>query len=427
VQLTVNKNGRAEFIYIHNGRGLASGMVRNHDPNSFAEKYRYELTGAAFMTEIDGISVAIPSRSTTVSSLLNSVLGGNNDVGSLLRDWQSGTFSGPGGRHLDPTIAAVLNSMTEMTGKPHNDARSEFGKQLSGFLNAMGFGNNGKGPSTAKPGKSSGFGFGPRNASLYSDSSDAPHNTSLVPTTTKDSNPAFDFSGKGGGSTGSSGGGMIGAVKDFLNTPVSIGPAGGLETNVGTLIGGLISGAAAGTSDPAKSDKPVEQPKLTEGQKAAEEAKKKEADDAKAAKEKKDADEKAEREKKEKEEKEKKEKEEKDKKKLVDPDSSTSTFVNFPSVAEIESRLNQRKHPVNPNGDGGTTQIDTSSPPPHKGGIDPTVALFDGESRGTVLSLSWKVAAGGGNRDPVRPDLAPEPPSPPTTGGTSPNVGKRWP
>jgi hypothetical protein len=45
-------------------------------------------------------------------------------------------------------------------------------------------------------------------------------------------------------------------------------------------------------------------------------------------------------------------------------------------------RLNGRKQPVDPHTDGAQPQIDTSSPPPNHGGIDPTVARYDGEVYG---------------------------------------------
>ena len=57
LRLAVTKNGRAEYFYVHDGRGLVRGLVLSTDPNAFAEKYTHELTGAAYMKEINGVSV----------------------------------------------------------------------------------------------------------------------------------------------------------------------------------------------------------------------------------------------------------------------------------------------------------------------------------------------------------------------------------
>jgi len=171
-------------------------------------------------------------------------------------------------------------------------------------------------------------------------------------------------------------------IQDVITTPATIGPAGGLETTVGAPVGGIVGGLSPG--DPAKAAPPPAD-RSDAARKAAEEAgenQKKEAADKAAA-------EKAAREaldkenaaaKKEAEEKKKKEEEEAAKKKYVDPDAAATATVTFPSPREIEAKLNQRKRPMNPNGGiGAGGQIDTSSPPPRLGGIDPTVAYFDGE------------------------------------------------
>jgi hypothetical protein len=74
-------------------------------------------------------------------------------------------------------------------------------------------------------------------------------------------------------------------------------------------------------------------------------------------------------------------------------------------------RLDGRKHPVNPD-----TPVDEpadpSSIPSHPDGVDPTVALFDGElSTGTTGELSLKVTTApidyDRNRDSA-PTVAPE-------------------
>ena len=58
-------NGRGtNYVYTFNGRGLATGLTPTDDPNAFAERYGYELTGSYFVTEIGGIPVAPPDSTT---------------------------------------------------------------------------------------------------------------------------------------------------------------------------------------------------------------------------------------------------------------------------------------------------------------------------------------------------------------------------
>jgi hypothetical protein len=203
-----------------------------------------------------------------------------------------------------------------------------------------------------------------------------------VPPPREPANPAFDFSGRGSGAapSGSS------VVKDFFDTPVVIGP----ETTVGALIGGALGGvhpsdnskeAPAPGTNPSGTGGPTQAEK--NAQEAAEKQKKEQADKEKAERE---AAEKAqanyEKQKKEKEEAEKKKKsivEEGDK--YTDPDAWHVTTVTFSTAAEVETMLNVLKHPANPNGgDGGQPTLDLSSPPPRHGGLDPTIAYFDGDA-----------------------------------------------
>jgi hypothetical protein len=108
-----------------------------------------------------------------------------------------------------------------------------------------------------------------------------------------------------------------------------------------------------------------------------------------------------------------------------DPDAAANAQVVLPTAKELEARLNQNKRPVNPNGGGGSPQIDASSPPPQSGGLDPTIAYFDGEGSGLL----------GGTGVP-KLSIAPityvrgwEPPvgGPSQGGGSAPNAGKSWP
>src|SRR5262245_53783563 len=94
-------------------------------------------------------------------------------------------------------------------------------------------------------------------------------------------------------------------------------------------------------------------------------------------------------------------------KKYVDPDQAMQPAL--PAPEQIEMRLNGRKRPVNPNGGARGFQIDASSPPLHFGGLDPTVARFDGEIQvnGTG-ELSLRITAApidyGQDREPGTPD-----------------------
>jgi YD repeat-containing protein len=64
-RLTVDRGGRTDYWYVHNGRGLAAGLVRTTDPNAFAERYGYEIQGFPFVKEIDGLRVDLPQRVDT--------------------------------------------------------------------------------------------------------------------------------------------------------------------------------------------------------------------------------------------------------------------------------------------------------------------------------------------------------------------------
>ena len=89
---------RTDYVYVHDGRGQASGLVVGTDPNAFAERYGYEITGASFMKEIDGLPVDLPSRAGARSAFLNAILS-DNGLGGL-RDWENGTLAGFGGTRI---------------------------------------------------------------------------------------------------------------------------------------------------------------------------------------------------------------------------------------------------------------------------------------------------------------------------------------
>jgi YD repeat-containing protein len=458
-RLTVDRGGRADYWYILNGRGLAAGLVKATDPNAFAERYGYEITGFSFMKEIDGVKIEFPQRPDRASSLWNSVLAGDA-FGTLSRDWTNGTITGSGGRHLDPLIATTLN-MSDSIGGGHGTLKKTLGKQFESFLGMLGLsgrsngfishgGTGGKGTKdtdslvASGSGKSGSSGGGAiseggqglglsrmaRDFSLYAAGS-------LFPSSGQ--NPAFDFAGGGGGSSGTSGG-SAGSSGGFVKELQDFG-----KGTAGQVLTGLVKGGAAGFGGPPKNEAPAGSPSSSgSGEKKdsdkpenveQEQARKEREEKAKQDKEQKEKEQK-EKEAKEKEAKEKeagekegkgkdakdaKEKDETDDKKdkgttYVDPDQQYQSAVAI-TPEQLEMRLNGRKQPVDPNGGGGGWEIDMSSPPPNHGGIDPTVARFDGETAGG-LTLE-----GGEPRFPIAPirhvrDYEPlQPEFPPNGGG----------
>ncbi|MGH9966948.1 MAG: DUF6531 domain-containing protein [Pyrinomonadaceae bacterium] len=432
--------GSVDYTYVMNGRGLASGMVPTRNPNAFAERYGYEVTGASFMKEIDGVAVEFPARFSRGSDLRNSILNGEL-FGAVAKDWENGTISGSG-RHLDPMIVAALNTMNAVAGKGHTGVRATLGKQFNDMLGMLGLRETGRPAGAAPPGQGpAGSAKTVDSAASYGGSSkisgtmeSAPGNGKVFPGSPQDiswyaagdggtdynrSGGPFDFSG---GTTvqktydlpslGTTAKSTFEKVNDFMSTPITVGPAGGLETTRGTLIGGAVSGAGAGLSGPPKNEAPAGSGSThpapqNAGEKAAQEAKAK-AQQEQAAKEKAEK-EQVEKPKKEAEnaKKEQEKKEEKEEKKYVDPDQAMQPAL--PAPEQIEMRLNGRKRPVNPNGGAGGFEIDASSPPPQFGGLDPTVARFDGEIQvnGTgeiSLRVSTAPIDYAQDREPLTPD-----------------------
>jgi len=74
----------------------------------------------------------------------------------------------------------------------------------------------------------------------------------------------------------------------------------------------------------------------------------------------------------------------------------------------------QFKKPVNPRGDSGSADIDTSGPrSPGAGELDPTIAYISGDSGIGGGSINTFKLNGGFLEDPVDPMLAPEQPNGP--------------
>ena len=383
VQLTVNQGGIINYYYTQNGRGLASGLLYENNPNAFAEKYGYELTGASFVKEINGVPVEIPSRGTTASSLANSIVSGN-----YLKDWINGSLSSIGGTHITPEISAILNGIDRGIGKQFvkqygTTVRSGL-EGAQGYLEALGLGSGRNGLTSVGAGGGSGQlpagATNPNDMSLY---------------------------GRGELGTPVAGASlMLGGTMAILTGVGIIFATGGLATPV--VVAGYVAvfsgGAAIGfgavtVAAPVIEDEPAE-------------AKKQEAKQEKEEKEKRD-----------KEEKEKRDKEEKEKnkKKYVNPDADSGGGLNqfqLPSVRQVEAILMRIKTPVNPNnGNSVTPTIDIASLKFRRtNGFDPLVALIDGEI-GITGGTVGTVLIGGGLVDPLNPDLAPELPG---SGGTAP-------
>ncbi|MBI5716982.1 MAG: RHS repeat protein [Burkholderiales bacterium] len=453
-RLTVDRGGRADYWYLHNGRGLAAGLVKASDPNSFAERYGYEITGFSFMKEIGGIKVDLPERPDRASSLWNSVLAGDA-FGTLSRDWASGTVTGPGGRHLDPLIAAALNMSATIGGGTHGTLKMTLGKQFESFLGMLGLGGRsngfisrggtgGKGSKDtagassslggAEKGSSSGAATGggqgiglsrmARDFALYAAGS-------LFPSSGQ--NPAFDFTKGGGGSSGTSGG-SSGESTGFMSSPGGE-VLSGILTGIGTGLQSQISGGPPKgdppPGSPSSSGSGEKKPTSAEQEKAWKERQEKEAKEKEAKEREAREKEAKEKEAKEKEAKEKgekgkdskdaEEKDETDDKKdkgttYGDPDQQyQSAIVTTPE--QLEMRLNGRKQPVDPNAGGGGWEIDTSSPPPNHGGLDPTVVRFDGETFGGLTLEGGEPKFPIGPVRYVRDYEPPQPPHPPNGGG----------
>jgi hypothetical protein len=121
----------------------------------------------------------------------------------------------------------------------------------------------------------------------------------------------------------------------------------------------------------------------------------------------------------------------------VNPDSDGSVAPmfqsllesSFPSAWQVEVKFMDKKYPVNPKSGLGSPHVNTSSPPKKRpGGLDPTVALFDGESGvgggfGGGDFGGGNVFIGDGCTDFVRGWGAFNPKPEPVRGEISPNTG----
>ena len=420
VSLSSHRGGRADYVYVLNGSGRASGLLYAKNPSRFAEKYTYELTGAGFLSQLHGVTVGRPSGHTRAAGLANSILSGGHRR-STLTDLSNGTLAGLGGVHLNPQIAAVLNGNSVISGgKGHTSGDAVFDAQRRGLFDSDSghssqgsqggaLGSVGTGSHRGMASASGGF-INPKMRLYASDSGkntwDNFHYT--APTATEPKT-------------------VLGRLTDFANKSVSIGP---LDISVKDVAAGVAEGLKAPSDPPfPKGTGPVTPgPHLTSTEAAQEEKKHTETTSAEQKQRDKDAADKAANDKaaadKAAADAQAKEKA----KTYVNPDADTADFGAgyVLSPAQLEAHLNQVKHPVNPGGGGGTTPVDPSSPPPRHGGLDPTVAyLIDDDGWGE----GWSGALGS-----PRPSIAPldyvqgwtPPVLEPPTGGTIPINTHTW-
>ncbi len=411
-RLTVTRDGRVDYLYVHDGRGLVVGLVRADDPNAFAERYGYEITGAAYVTEIDGIKVELPDRSTKASTIWNSILMGDK-FGSLMHDWASGTLTGGDGRHLDATLTSLLNIDASLTGGVHTTVRTTMGKQFQSFLGMLGMGSpnggfvsqagpggqisstkatgvtaEGAGGGSTKSGDGLGMAFMARQMALYSNDTDLQSGLGKL----------VDL-GKGIADKAQNATSGVGGVNGVDIRPGTSGPMASPDPNQ------KERDQFAPKSDPKESPKQdsstgqdaakmaeqIREAAAKQAKEAADEAAKEAADKAaKEAAEKaaKAAAEKAAKEKKEEGKKKGKEgegsAEENPDSVYVDPDQQAALSTAVFTPEQIEMRLNGRKLPVDPHTDGAAPSVDTLSPPPSHGGADPLLDRYDGEVYGGV-------------------------------------------
>lgn len=358
VQLSDSKGGR-HYYYTHNGKGLASGLLHQKDPYKFVETYFHEFAGGSFMKEINGIPIGIPSRNSTISSMLNSILSGD-----YLRDWMNGSDSFIGGTHLNPEIAAMLNG-----GMGNGGVRGAMIKQFNDFLKSIGCGNYGNGLTGG--GKQGGLppgvklGYGAPNWSLYGGG--GPFDVSSPTPPYKMTSEAEKLGNK------------------VMNNPVVKVIIEGVNAGVIPVVTPAGSNPAKDAPPPGSSSSAGDVRNL--GEKAAEEAKAKAQKDAED-KAKRDADDAAKKKAADEEENKRKlkeaeeeEPEEDEGSAMTDPDyvhHSSGSGMSLREMARyIYNKLNETRRPAEPNGGIGSPGINTSySPPPKKGGIDPTIAYF---------------------------------------------------
>lgn len=381
VQLTLYTGGlQFKYYYTYNGKALATGLLNEIDPYAFAETYRWEFTGACSIREIGGVLVAIPSSSSDASKLDNSLWSGN---GFTITDRLNGTFS-ENGRHMDRTIGAGLSSNSALGGGVHigGGGSGIAGAGLGDFLNILGLAGLG---STRVPPPGVQTSSRAPNWSLYGGQSDGGSQPPIHDPTPAEK--AQQVADKASGQLAVTFGGLAATIKGgpvafYIGLNVALGKAyGDVQGNLQEL---------------ARIQKEADAQRAAAKEKAASDAA------ARAARE---------------------EQEERERTPstsnsspagdypapdpdtgtaYVDPDSAGNAgSFQLPSPGQIEARLMQNKTPVNPNDGFGPVWIDPSPPPRQPGAIDPTIALYDGESGG-IIDGDINILIGGGYTDFVQ-------------------------
>ena len=243
VMFSTYEGARTDYVYTFNGRGLASGLAPKDDPNAFAERYGYELTGSYFPTEVGGVSVALPARNSTASSLRNSLVTGDS-FGSVLSDWDVDTLAGFGGGQMDKTLASALNSLGDIAGKGHQGVKGALAAQLNSIIGMLGLAGNASaaGPAAPASGSSTQVPPGGPDWKLYADGDDG------------DTDGGTKTGQDGGTKTGQDGGtttgqtGQDGGTKTGQDGGTKTGQDGGTTTGQTGQDGGTKTGQDGGTT-----------------------------------------------------------------------------------------------------------------------------------------------------------------------------------
>jgi YD repeat-containing protein len=377
-QLKTTRPVRASHLYVHDGRGLASGLVQLGGANAFAEKYGYEVTGAPFLTEIAGVPVAFPDRHTTPSPLLNSVLSGRpgrcatgtpacwpgSAAACSTRGSPGSSTASPGSRG-SPTAACGTRSPTSSAACSRCSVSAAAGSHPRSPARAASAAA--ACPSTQPPTRrcraarsSRRRRSRPTRRSTSPAAALAPHRRAGRPSSRTSRTPTTRRSRLARRAAWRRPSAPWSAARSSPWAPRARTRRRQARPRL----------AAAARRRPRRTPRRPPRsrrrsrrrrrgPSARRGKRAQREAE--------------------ERKKKEKEEEDKKKSNAEEGNKYPNPDPASSTIVTLPTAAQVEKKLNVAKHPVNPSEGGGQPTLDLSSPPPRQGGLDPTIAYFDAD------------------------------------------------
>jgi YD repeat-containing protein len=366
VQLSGNKGS---YYYTLNGNGLVSGLVVKHDVYAFADKYRYEVLGAA------GMPMPPALRNPTNPSVVNSIISGDYLLESL-----NGTFSRYG-MQFDPAINEVLNAGTGFGGGG-NGLGSFMSEMNKYFPTPTRSGSRGMGPAVTSSPNSGVPGMAgttnpAHNQSLVSEKLGGPFDFSPPPPPMKTTSDAERLVQKVMDNP---------VVKVVIEVASHIGPSGPMAPPAppgpaGTLPFPAPPDTAHG---PPLAPAPPPDPPPDPDPPVAPEPAGPDPDPDPTV--------------------------------MVDPDAGSGTGgpIRPLSPQQVEAKLNYNKHPLNPNGGFGSPEIDPpSSQGPSK--ID-LIAHYDDshnasgvrvdDTLGAILGRIWNGSAG--SADPTPPDLPPQ-------------------